>query len=136
MEFHWWMLLPLIPLLGLVFIGFKVARVRRRVRPFMRLSHRERRAFARLVLRDRSLPLLPRVLVALAAAYLALPIDLIPDFIPILGHGDDFVVATVLGALIVRALSPEQFDAAIRQAQLKPGAPSVETLATAPPQQW
>ena len=136
MEFHWWMLLPLIPLLGLGLITLKVARVRRRVRPFMRLSHNERREFARLVLRDRSLPLMPRVLVALAAGYLALPIDLIPDFIPILGHGDDFVVATVLGALIVRALSPEQFDAVIRQVQTKKSGASVETFASAPPQHW
>jgi len=110
-EFHWWMLLPLIPLLGLGLITLKVARVRRRVRPFMRLSHNERREFARLVLRDRSLPLMPRVLVALAAGYLALPIDLIPDFIPFLGEVDDlYLLILALQRLIANAGRPVLID--------------------------
>jgi uncharacterized membrane protein YkvA (DUF1232 family) len=44
-------------------------------------------------------PLLPRAAkIALAAAmvYLASPIDLIPDFIPLLGYLDDLLVAALL----------------------------------------
>jgi len=38
---------------------------------------------------DRTLPTGGRVRVALLFIYLAIPIDLIPDFIPVLGYADD-----------------------------------------------
>jgi uncharacterized membrane protein YkvA (DUF1232 family) len=53
----------------------------------------------RLIARLVGDPLLPRAAkVALAAAmvYLASPIDLIPDFIPVLGYLDDVLLAAVL----------------------------------------
>jgi uncharacterized membrane protein YkvA (DUF1232 family) len=52
--------------------------------------------FSRL-LRDRRLPRRHRLLVAALIPYLALPIDLIPDFVPVAGQLDDAVlVAFVL----------------------------------------
>jgi uncharacterized membrane protein YkvA (DUF1232 family) len=40
----------------------------------------------------------------LLLAYLALPIDLVPDFIPMLGYADDaIVVAIVLRSVVRRA---------------------------------
>ncbi len=42
--------------------------------------------------RDPRLGLLPKILLALVAAYLASPIDLIPDFIPFFGLVDDLVI--------------------------------------------
>ena len=37
-------------------------------------------------------------------AYLAMPIDLVPDFLPVLGHADDaIVVAVVLRSVVRRA---------------------------------
>lgn len=118
MDLHWWMLLPLIPLAGIAYVVFRITRVRRRGRLFLQLSKGERLEFARLVFRDDSLPLLPRALVALAAAYLALPIDLIPDFVPIIGYADDFLVVTLLVAVMTRALPPDQLEAAVAQARL------------------
>jgi len=44
---------------------------------------------------DRSLPLGVRVRLALLLGYLVLPIDLVPDFIPVLGYLDDAVIAAV-----------------------------------------
>jgi len=44
-------------------------------------------------------PLLPRaakIVLAAAMVYLASPIDLIPDFIPLLGYLDDLLVAALL----------------------------------------
>ena len=46
----------------------------------------------RLVLRDKRTPLLPKVLLGLAIGYLALPFDLIPDFLPVIGHLDDLII--------------------------------------------
>ncbi|MDQ2836914.1 MAG: DUF1232 domain-containing protein [Actinomycetota bacterium] len=53
---------------------------------------------------DRELPIVVRLRLILLLAYLASPIDLIPDFIPILGYADDvLVVAIVLRSVIRRA---------------------------------
>jgi uncharacterized membrane protein YkvA (DUF1232 family) len=117
MDFHWWMLLPLIPLATIGFLVFKVVRARRRARPFLALSPQERLRFARLVVREGSLPMPARALVGLCAAYLALPIDIIPDFIPIIGHADDFLVVTLATAVITRTLDPEQYRALLERAR-------------------
>ncbi|MDQ2585112.1 YkvA family protein [Saccharothrix yanglingensis] len=53
---------------------------------------------------DRDLPRGARVRVALLLVYLASPIDLVPDFIPVLGYADDaIVVAAVLRGVVRRA---------------------------------
>ena len=122
------MLLPLIPLAGLSFLAFKVFRVRRRARPFMQLSRGERIEFAKLVVREPSLPFLPRLLVGAAAAYLALPIDVIPDFIPVVGHADDFVVVTLLMAVMTRVLPAGTFEGLVRRAQALTPQPPPPTL--------
>lgn len=49
-------------------------------------------------------PLLPKVLCYATAAYVLSPIDLIPDFIPILGYLDEVILVPVMIWLIVRLL--------------------------------
>ncbi len=52
---------------------------------------------------DRSLPRVVRIRLGLLFAYLALPLDLIPDFIPVLGYADDaIIVAAVLRSVVRR----------------------------------
>jgi len=48
------------------------------------------------VLRHPRTPLLPKLLLGLAVAYTLMPFDLIPDFIPVLGHLDDLVIVPLL----------------------------------------
>jgi uncharacterized membrane protein YkvA (DUF1232 family) len=45
---------------------------------------------------DPGMPRGVRVRLVLLLAYLALPIDLIPDFIPVLGYADDAIVVTLV----------------------------------------
>lgn len=53
---------------------------------------------------DPALPRGVRVRLGLLLAYLALPIDLIPDVIPVLGYADDAILAVaVLRAVVRRA---------------------------------
>ena len=53
---------------------------------------------------DTSLPTGVRVRLGLLLAYLAMPFDLIPDFIPLLGYADDAIVGTfVLRGVVRRA---------------------------------
>lgn len=53
---------------------------------------------------DRTLPRGVRIRLGLVLAYLALPVDLIPDFIPVLGYADDAIIVTwVLRGVVRRA---------------------------------
>lgn len=53
---------------------------------------------------DDSLPRGVRVRLTLLLVYLAIPIDLVPDFIPVLGYADDaIIVAAVLRGVVRRA---------------------------------
>ncbi|PPB47971.1 hypothetical protein C4K88_16020 [Arthrobacter pityocampae] len=56
---------------------------------------------------DRSVPLRARVLLGLLAVYLVVPIDLVPDFLPVIGYADDVVVLAVVLRAAVRAAGPE-----------------------------
>jgi uncharacterized membrane protein YkvA (DUF1232 family) len=51
---------------------------------------------------DRTLPRGVRVRLGLLLVYLACPIDLIPDFIPVLGYADDAIVVSVVLRGVIR----------------------------------
>ena len=71
-----------------------------------------------LAARDPRTPWYAKVLAGLVAAYALSPIDLIPDFIPIIGYLDDLLILP-LGILAVVALIPvplmEEFRAKASQ---------------------
>ena len=53
---------------------------------------------------DKALPRGVRVRLALLLAYLAFPVDVIPDFIPVLGYADDAIITVaVLRSVLRRA---------------------------------
>ena len=58
----------------------------------------------RRLLADKTLGAGVRIRLALLLAYLLSPIDLVPDFVPVLGYADDvIIVALVLRSVIARA---------------------------------
>ena len=73
-------------------------------------------AYYRRLANDARTPWISKVLIAAAIAYLLSPVDIIPDFIPILGHLDDVVLVPGLiwlaATLIPRSVKDEARAAA------------------------
>lgn len=57
--------------------------------------------------RDPRTPFIVRAMAVLIAAYALSPIDLIPDFIPMIGYLDDLLLVSLGLALVVRLIPPE-----------------------------
>ena len=60
-----------------------------------------------LALKRRETPWGAKVLAALTIGYALSPIDLIPDFIPVLGYLDDLIILPAMVALTVRLIPAE-----------------------------
>jgi uncharacterized membrane protein YkvA (DUF1232 family) len=59
---------------------------------------------------ESTLPRCVRVRIALLMGYLALPIDLIPDFVPVLGYADDAIVVAAVLRSVVRRIGAERLQ--------------------------
>ncbi len=66
--------------------------------------------------RDPRLPWYARVFTALVVAHTFSPVDLIPDFIPVLGYLDDLIVTPLGVYLALKMIPQEVLDEARRQA--------------------
>jgi uncharacterized membrane protein YkvA (DUF1232 family) len=60
-----------------------------------------------IALKKKETPLLPKIVAGITIGYALSPIDIIPDFIPILGYLDDIIILPALIALTIRLL-PEK----------------------------
>ena len=56
---------------------------------------------------DRTLPWTVRARVWIAIAWLISPIDLIPEFLPVIGPADDIIVVAILLRSLIRRAGPE-----------------------------
>lgn len=79
--------------------------------------------------RDPRTPLHTRALALLVTAYALSPIDLIPDFIPVLGYLDDLILIPLGLALVVRLTPPDVLEAARARAKEASGKPVSYTAA-------
>lgn len=64
----------------------------------------------RLALQDPRTPRIAKILLAIAVGYTLLPIDIIPDFIPVLGQIDDLVIIPALIQLALAFIPDEVMD--------------------------
>lgn len=77
-----------------------------RLRDWARLIKRDVHALY-LARRDPRVPWYAKALAALVAGYALSPIDLIPDFIPVLGYLDDVILVPLGIAAVIRLIPPE-----------------------------
>jgi len=77
-----------------------------RSKEIARSFKRELIVYQRL-LRDERTPLSAKLFLALAIGYFCMPFDLIPDFIPVIGHLDDAIVIPALVFAALRLVSRE-----------------------------
>ncbi len=78
--------------------------------------------------RDSRTPFWVRLLAAMVAAYALSPIDLIPDFIPVIGYLDDLVLIP-LGLALVMRFTPPEVMASSRERALHASAKPVSAFA-------
>ena len=62
-----------------------------------------------LALKRKETPVLAKIIAAFAVAYALSPIDLIPDFIPVIGFLDDVLILPGLVALVVKLIPADVF---------------------------
>jgi uncharacterized membrane protein YkvA (DUF1232 family) len=84
---------------------------RRLVRRVGRLPLRRKLALASRLLRDGRVPIALRLLPPALVLYLALPLDIVPDFIPVLGQLDDVLVFAVAVGVLLRFTPREVVEA-------------------------
>lgn len=70
-----------------------------------------------LALKDRRTPALAKLLAGITVAYALSPIDLIPDFVPVLGYLDDVILLPGLVALTLKLIPPEVLETCRTQAE-------------------
>jgi uncharacterized membrane protein YkvA (DUF1232 family) len=70
-----------------------------------------------IAMKKKETPVGAKIIAGLAVAYALSPIDLIPDFIPVLGYIDDIILLPALVALTIRMIPSDVFDACREEAE-------------------
>ncbi|MFT9076752.1 YkvA family protein [Ethanoligenens sp.] len=63
-----------------------------------------------IAMKKKETPIAAKIVAGLTVVYALSPIDLIPDFIPVLGYLDDVILLPSLATLAIRLIPPEIFD--------------------------
>ncbi len=124
---EWWLiaLLAVVGVIALVlvsaFVVWRMAtgRTKRLARRVGALSWRAKLDLARRLMVDNRIPAPVRLIVPLLVLYLALPLDLIPDFIPVIGQLDDILVIVIGIAMLARFVPSKVLDQHL--SELEPG---------------
>jgi len=72
------------------------------------------------VYQDPKLKLLPKIIILFTLSYALSPIDLIPDFVPVLGYLDDLIIIPALISLSIKLIPKEIFASAREKAIKEP----------------
>jgi uncharacterized membrane protein YkvA (DUF1232 family) len=109
---HWWpavggaLVALLLMWLALIVALWRVAPDQPRLRDMLRLLP-DTVGMLRRMAGDRALPRSIRIRLWLLLAYLASPIDVVPDFIPLLGYADDAILVVLVLRSVARRAGTE-----------------------------
>ena len=70
-----------------------------------------------LAMKEKDTSFLAKILAGTAVIYALSPIDLIPDFIPVIGYLDDLILLPLLVALTLKLIPDETFERCREQAR-------------------
>ena len=70
-----------------------------------------------LALKDKDTPISAKIFAGITVAYALSPIDLIPDFIPVLGYLDDVILLPMLVALTIKLIPADILERNRQQAE-------------------
>ncbi len=70
---------------------------------------REIKVYRKILANERT-PRLAKILLGFSIGYLLLPIDIIPDFIPVIGHLDDLIMVPVLVIIALKMIPKEVIE--------------------------
>lgn len=70
-----------------------------------------------LAMKRKDTPVIAKILGAITVSYALSPIDLIPDFIPVLGYLDDLILLPALAALTVKFIPKDIFEQCRRESE-------------------
>ncbi len=126
MEWWGWVLLGVGAFIAVTALLLRLFRASRRGRRFMALSMRAKVRFGRLLLDDPSVSLPAKLALVLLVGYLALPLDLIPDFVPVIGQLDDGLIIMLAIGLLILAIPRHRFEAALNRAEREEEAERIE----------
>lgn len=70
-----------------------------------------------IALKDKETPLTAKILAGITVGYALSPIDLVPDFVPVLGYLDDVIILPALVALTIKLVPKEIWERSKQQAE-------------------
>ena len=70
-----------------------------------------------IALKEKNTPLIAKIIAGVTVGYALSPIDLIPDFIPVLGYLDDVILLPALVALTIKLIPEEVWTRCKRNAE-------------------
>ena len=70
-----------------------------------------------LSLKSKDTPMIAKIFAGITVAYALSPIDLVPDFVPVLGYLDDVIILPALVALTIKFIPRETFERYKKEAE-------------------
>lgn len=63
-----------------------------------------------MALKDKRTPIIAKLIIGLTISYALSPVDLIPDFIPVLGYIDDLIILPVMIIISIKLIPKQVLD--------------------------
>ena len=87
------------------------------VKDIFRLPFKAKLRLAKTLLSDKRVPWYAKAIIPALVLYLAMPLDIIPDFIPVIGQLDDLLIAGLAGWAFLKLCPQDVVAEAIQQAR-------------------